>query len=162
MAGLILLCNECRKRLPSTGTRPYPRTRRRADLRRGGDRLPIRSRRMPGVLRGHAGPDHVGENPGRRISREAPLPDARTSSSYLENRDDDHWLRFGRIYHPGTFNANPLSSSAGVATLEHRPRPVDPEAGDGDCRRSYEPGSTASSNRAVSMAAPAARCPSSR
>ena len=37
---------------------------------------------------------------------------------YLENRDDDHWLRFGRIYHPGTFNANPLSSSAGVATLE--------------------------------------------
>ena len=38
--------------------------------------------------------------------------------AYLENRDDDHWLRFERIYHPGTFNANPLSSSAGVATLE--------------------------------------------
>lgn len=37
---------------------------------------------------------------------------------YLEHRDDDHWMRFGRIYHPGTFNANPLSSSAGVATLE--------------------------------------------
>ena len=38
--------------------------------------------------------------------------------AYLENRDDDRWLRFERIYHPGTFNANPLSSSAGVATLE--------------------------------------------
>ena len=38
--------------------------------------------------------------------------------AFLENRDDDHWLRFDRIYHPGTFNANPLSASAGVATLE--------------------------------------------
>ena len=28
------------------------------------------------------------------------------------------WMRFGRIHHPGTFNANPLSAAAGVACLE--------------------------------------------
>jgi glutamate-1-semialdehyde 2,1-aminomutase len=32
--------------------------------------------------------------------------------------DDPEWTRFGRINHPGTFNANPLSSAAGVACLE--------------------------------------------
>jgi glutamate-1-semialdehyde 2,1-aminomutase len=32
--------------------------------------------------------------------------------------DDPQWTRFGRINHPGTFNANPLSSAAGVACLE--------------------------------------------
>ena len=33
-------------------------------------------------------------------------------------RDDAEWMRFGRIQHPGTFNANPLSAAAGVACLE--------------------------------------------
>jgi glutamate-1-semialdehyde 2,1-aminomutase len=32
--------------------------------------------------------------------------------------DDPQWTRFGRIHHPGTFNANPLSAAAGVACLE--------------------------------------------
>jgi glutamate-1-semialdehyde 2,1-aminomutase len=32
--------------------------------------------------------------------------------------DDPEWSRFGRIHHPGTFNANPLSAAAGVACLE--------------------------------------------
>ncbi|HEX2185290.1 MAG TPA: aminotransferase class III-fold pyridoxal phosphate-dependent enzyme [Chloroflexota bacterium] len=37
----------------------------------------------------------------------------------FELRDDDpQWTRFGRIHHPGTFNANPLSAAAGVACLE--------------------------------------------
>lgn len=36
----------------------------------------------------------------------------------LEFRDDPDWMRFGRIPHPGTFNANPLSAAAGVACLE--------------------------------------------
>jgi glutamate-1-semialdehyde 2,1-aminomutase len=36
----------------------------------------------------------------------------------LEFRDDPQWLRFGRINHPGTFNANPLSAAAGIACLE--------------------------------------------
>jgi glutamate-1-semialdehyde 2,1-aminomutase len=36
----------------------------------------------------------------------------------LEFRDDPEWLRFGRIAHPGTFNANPVSAAAGVACLE--------------------------------------------
>lgn len=31
---------------------------------------------------------------------------------------DAQWSRFGRINHPGTFNANPLSAAAGVACLE--------------------------------------------
>lgn len=35
----------------------------------------------------------------------------------LEFKTDSHWNRFKRIYHPGTFNANPLSSAAGVAAL---------------------------------------------
>ncbi|MBX6770117.1 MAG: aminotransferase class III-fold pyridoxal phosphate-dependent enzyme [Chloroflexi bacterium] len=36
----------------------------------------------------------------------------------LEFRDDPQWMRFGRINHPGTFNANPLSAAAGVACLK--------------------------------------------
>ncbi len=32
--------------------------------------------------------------------------------------DDGHHNRHGRVAHPGTFNANPLSAAAGVATLE--------------------------------------------
>jgi len=31
---------------------------------------------------------------------------------------DSKWNRYKKIYHPGTFNANPLSASAGVATLD--------------------------------------------
>ena len=38
--------------------------------------------------------------------------------SLLEFRDDPQWMRFGRISHPGTFNANPLSAAAGVACLK--------------------------------------------
>lgn len=39
--------------------------------------------------------------------------------SRFDIRDDDvQWSRFSRINHPGTFNANPLSSAAGVACLE--------------------------------------------
>ncbi len=39
--------------------------------------------------------------------------------SLFEIREDDpEWARFGRILHPGTFNANPLSAAAGVACLE--------------------------------------------
>jgi glutamate-1-semialdehyde 2,1-aminomutase len=36
----------------------------------------------------------------------------------FELRDDPAWLRSGRIAHPGTFNANPVSAAAGVACLE--------------------------------------------
>ena len=36
----------------------------------------------------------------------------------LEFRDDPAWQRFGRIPHPGTYNANPVSAAAGVACLE--------------------------------------------
>ncbi|MBI2941978.1 MAG: aminotransferase class III-fold pyridoxal phosphate-dependent enzyme [Chloroflexi bacterium] len=32
--------------------------------------------------------------------------------------DDEQKNRFGRIPHPGTFNANPVSAAAGIATLE--------------------------------------------
>jgi len=38
--------------------------------------------------------------------------------SLFEIRDDSEYARFGRILHPGTFNANPLSAAAGVACLE--------------------------------------------
>jgi glutamate-1-semialdehyde 2,1-aminomutase len=36
----------------------------------------------------------------------------------LEFTTDAHRNRHARIYHPGTFNANPLSAAAGAATLE--------------------------------------------
>jgi glutamate-1-semialdehyde 2,1-aminomutase len=36
----------------------------------------------------------------------------------LELRDDRQWMRFGRVQHPGTYNANPVSAAAGVACLE--------------------------------------------
>lgn len=36
---------------------------------------------------------------------------------YLEFRDDPEWNRKKKIYHPGTFNANPISAASGVATL---------------------------------------------
>lgn len=37
---------------------------------------------------------------------------------YLEFRSDKEWNRYKKLYHPGTFNANPLSASAGVAALK--------------------------------------------
>jgi len=36
----------------------------------------------------------------------------------LEFRDDSNWNRYKKIYHPGTFNGNPLSASAGIAALK--------------------------------------------
>jgi len=36
----------------------------------------------------------------------------------LEFRDDPTWMRHGRIRHPGTLNANPVSAAAGIACLE--------------------------------------------
>lgn len=36
----------------------------------------------------------------------------------LQVKGDPSWDHFERTYHPGTFNANPLSAAAGVATLE--------------------------------------------
>lgn len=36
----------------------------------------------------------------------------------LQFKGDLMWDRFERTYHPGTFNANPLSAAAGIATLE--------------------------------------------
>src|SRR3990172_2446902 len=35
----------------------------------------------------------------------------------FEFRADPQWNRYRRLYHPGTFNANPLSAAAGVAPL---------------------------------------------
>ncbi len=35
----------------------------------------------------------------------------------LDFREDRHFNRFGRVAHPGTYNANPLSAAAGVAML---------------------------------------------
>jgi len=32
-------------------------------------------------------------------------------------KEDPHWNRHQKMYHPGTYNANPLSASAGLATL---------------------------------------------
>jgi glutamate-1-semialdehyde 2,1-aminomutase len=36
----------------------------------------------------------------------------------LDHRPDPQWMRMGRVSHPGTFNANPLSAAAGVACLK--------------------------------------------
>ena len=38
--------------------------------------------------------------------------------SLLEFRSDAQWMRHGRVPHPGTYNANPLSAAAGVACLK--------------------------------------------
>ena len=37
----------------------------------------------------------------------------------IEMRDEPGWNRGRRISHPGTYNANPLSATAGVACLDH-------------------------------------------
>ncbi len=36
----------------------------------------------------------------------------------LELRGDPDWDRYEHVFHPGTFNANPLSAAAGIATLK--------------------------------------------
>lgn len=36
----------------------------------------------------------------------------------FEIRDDPNWDRYRRLFHPGTYNANPLSAAAGVTTLK--------------------------------------------
>ena len=38
--------------------------------------------------------------------------------SQLEIRDDSEWMSQRKMPHPGTFNANPLSATAGIAMLE--------------------------------------------
>ena len=35
----------------------------------------------------------------------------------LEIKDDKEWMLTRKMYHPGTYNANPLSAAAGIATL---------------------------------------------
>lgn len=37
---------------------------------------------------------------------------------YLEFKEDAEWNRYRKILHPGTFNANPISAAAGLATLK--------------------------------------------
>ncbi|HEU5317879.1 MAG TPA: aminotransferase class III-fold pyridoxal phosphate-dependent enzyme [Chloroflexota bacterium] len=55
----------------------------------------------------------AGGLPGACVAGRADLFDV------FELREDDaEWMRFGRIAHPGTFNANPLSAAAGTACLE--------------------------------------------
>jgi glutamate-1-semialdehyde 2,1-aminomutase len=46
------------------------------------------------------------------------LTGARALMSMLAHRGDPVWDRRHRVAHAGTFNANPLSAAAGVATLE--------------------------------------------
>jgi glutamate-1-semialdehyde 2,1-aminomutase len=36
----------------------------------------------------------------------------------LELRGDPQWDRYEHVFHPGTFNANPLTAAAGIATLK--------------------------------------------
>jgi glutamate-1-semialdehyde 2,1-aminomutase len=46
------------------------------------------------------------------------LTGSRTLMSMLAHRGDPDWDRRQRVAHAGTFNANPLSAAAGIATLE--------------------------------------------
>jgi len=38
--------------------------------------------------------------------------------SLFDFRNDAQWMRLGRVSHPGTYNANPISAAAGVACLK--------------------------------------------
>jgi glutamate-1-semialdehyde 2,1-aminomutase len=38
--------------------------------------------------------------------------------SLFDLRNDAQWMRLGRVSHPGTYNANPISAAAGVACLK--------------------------------------------
>ena len=42
----------------------------------------------------------------------------RTILELLEIRDDPEWMEKKKMPHPGTFNANPVSAAAGIATLK--------------------------------------------
>lgn len=53
----------------------------------------------------------AGGLPGGAVAGKAEILDL------LAFRDDPAWNRHGRVAHQGTFNANPLSAAAGVATL---------------------------------------------
>lgn len=53
----------------------------------------------------------AGGLPGGAVVGSAPIMDQ------LVFRDDQTWNREERVWHAGTFNANPLSAAAGVATL---------------------------------------------
>ena len=55
----------------------------------------------------------AGGLPGAAVAGRADLMDR------LEFRGAPGWNRGERVAHPGTFNANPLSASAGVAVLQH-------------------------------------------
>lgn len=53
----------------------------------------------------------AGGHPGGAVAGRADI------LALLDFRNDPQWMRFGRISHPGTFNANPVSAAAGVACL---------------------------------------------
>jgi glutamate-1-semialdehyde 2,1-aminomutase len=54
----------------------------------------------------------AGGHPGGAIGGRADI------LSLFDFRPDPQWMRFGRINHPGTFNANPVSAAAGVSCLK--------------------------------------------
>ena len=54
----------------------------------------------------------MGALPGGCVAGKAELLDG------IQHRSDPHWDRYGRMSHPGTFNANPLSVAAGIACLK--------------------------------------------
>ncbi len=55
----------------------------------------------------------MGALPGGVVAGKAEILDM------IQHRDDDpNWNRFNRVSHPGTFNANPLSTAAGIAAMK--------------------------------------------
>ena len=76
------------------------------------------------AVRHQARPDDAGENPRRRFAGRRRHRRARTSSTCWISRSPRAAGK-EKINHPGTFNANPLSAAAGIATPEaSSPRPT--------------------------------------
>ena len=70
------------------------------------------------VLRRHARPHDAGQDRGRRPAGRRARAARRDIMSMLAFRGDPDWDRSQRVAHAGTFNANPLSAAAAIATLE--------------------------------------------
>ena len=82
-------------------------------VRRGRDRLPLVAGRRAGADRGHARSERAREGRRRAACPAARWRGARTCMEVLAFREGP-----GKVEHPGTHNAHPLSAAAGIATLD--------------------------------------------
>ena len=99
------------------GPRTHPEVRRGDDSGRGNYRVPLEPRRPSGGAEHPARPLHHGQDSHRRTAAGGAVAGRDEVMAVMEQTGDSHHDRFERVYHGGTFNANPYCAATGNAAL---------------------------------------------